>query len=171
MAPTVGICPVKGNFLYKVLLRKVNSLTGLGSHVNVTFQLVRFWFILITLVMCRHVVLLLLRCSLWFSPRFFLFTPSANRPVAMEATEELWPGLPSGMCQRPQCSLGPSSCHPNGWGSLLLTPFWGPGQWITGWIPQSSRSFLLFLPLSCGSLSVSPRPSGEAFSIRLEDEM
>ena len=32
----------------------------------------------------------------------------------MEATEELCPGLPSGMFQRPQCSLGPSGCHPTG---------------------------------------------------------
>ena len=33
---------------------------------------------------------------------------------AMEATEELWPGLPSGVFQSPHCSLCPSSCHPNG---------------------------------------------------------
>ena len=120
MAPTVGICPVKGNFLYKVLLRKVNSLTGLGSHVNVTFQLVRFWFILITLVMCRHVVLLLLRCSLWFSPRFFLFTPSANRPVAMEATEELWPGLLSGVFHRPTAHCAPEAATQVGKDSPFL---------------------------------------------------
>ena len=79
-----------------------------GSHANVTFQLVRFWFILVTLVMCRHLELLPLWLSLWFSPLFFLLTPSANRPVAVEATKELWRS--SGVFQRPHCSLGPSSC-------------------------------------------------------------
>ena len=47
---------------------------GLESHVNVTFWMVRFWFILVTLVMCRQLVLLLLRLPLWFSPLFFLLT-------------------------------------------------------------------------------------------------
>jgi hypothetical protein len=43
--------------VYKVLWRKVTDLMGLGSHVNVTFQLARFWFTLVTLVMHRHLVL------------------------------------------------------------------------------------------------------------------
>ena len=155
---------------YKALRIKVAGLMGLGTHVNVTFRLARFWFILVTLVMCKHLVLLLLRLPLWFSPLFFLLTPSANRSVAVEAAEELWPGLPSGVFQRPHCSLGPSSCHPNWWGSLLLTPFWRPDQWITGRVPQSSLSFLLHLPFSCGSLRVAPGPSREAFSLMLEEE-
>ena len=90
--------------------------------------------------------------------------------MAVEAAEELWPGFPSGVFQRPHCSLGPSSCHPNWWGSLLLTPFWRPDQWITGRVPQSSLSFLLHLPFSCGSLGVAPGPSREAFSLMLEEE-
>ena len=143
---------------------------GLGTHVNVTFRLARFWFILVTLVTYRHLVLLPLRLPIWFSPLFFLLTPSAIRSVAMEAAEELWPGLPSGVFQRPHCSLGPSSCDPNGWGTLLLTPFWRPDQWITGLVPQSSLSFLLYLPFSCGSLGVAPGASREAFSLRLEKE-
>jgi len=52
-----GVLPVKRNSVYKELWRKVIDLMGLGSHVNVTFQLVRFWFILVTLVICRHLVL------------------------------------------------------------------------------------------------------------------
>ena len=46
----------------------------LGTHVNVTFRLARFWLIPVTLVMCRQLVLLLLRLPLWFSPLFFLLT-------------------------------------------------------------------------------------------------
>ena len=35
----------------------MTDLMGLGSHVKVTFQLARFWFTLVTLVMHRHLVL------------------------------------------------------------------------------------------------------------------
>ena len=35
-----GVLPVKRNSVYKELWRKVIDLMGLGSHVNVTFQLV-----------------------------------------------------------------------------------------------------------------------------------
>ena len=86
---------------------------GLGTHVNETFQLIGFWFILITLVMCTHVVLLPVRLSLWFSPYFFLLTPSGNRSVAVETTERFWLESPSGIFQRPQFSLGPSSYCPS----------------------------------------------------------
>ena len=56
-------------------------------------------------------------------PLSFFLGPSANRQVAVEATEELWPASPSGVSRRPHCSLCPSSCRPNGWGSLFFTPF------------------------------------------------
>ena len=36
---------------------KITGLLGLGNHVNVTIWLARFWFILVTLVTCRHLVL------------------------------------------------------------------------------------------------------------------
>ena len=107
MAPIWSVLAIRET-VYKALWRKVASLMGLGSRVNVTFWMVRFWFILVTLVMCRHLELLPLWLPLWFSPLFFLLTPSANRPVAVEATKELW--LSSGVFQRPHCSLGPSSC-------------------------------------------------------------
>ena len=116
MAPIWSILPVKGNLLYKALWIKVAFLMRLGTHVNVTFRLARFWYILVTLVTYRHLVLLPLRLSLWFSPVFFLLTPSLIRSVAMEAAEELWPGLPSGVFQKPHCSLGPSSCDQMGGG-------------------------------------------------------
>ena len=48
-------------------------------------------------------------------PRFsFLIGTLCHQASAVEATEELWPGLPSGVFQRPHCSLCPSSCHLNG---------------------------------------------------------
>ena len=46
-----------------------------------------------------------------------------NRQVTVEAAEELWPGLPSDVFQRPHCSICPSNCHPKEWGSLLFTTF------------------------------------------------
>ena len=36
---------------------KITGLMGLGNPVTVTIWLTRFWFILVTLVMCRHLVL------------------------------------------------------------------------------------------------------------------
>ena len=48
---------MKGNSVYKALGRKVTGLMGLESHVNVTFRLARLWFILLTLVTHRHLVL------------------------------------------------------------------------------------------------------------------
>ena len=50
------------------------------------------------------------------SPFFFLFVflkPSMNRQVSMEAIEELWPELLSGMFQSLHCPLWASSCHPS----------------------------------------------------------
>ena len=58
---------------------------GLGSHINVTYKLARFWFILVTLVTGRHLVLFPLRLPLCFLASFF----SVNRQEVMEATEEL----------------------------------------------------------------------------------
>ena len=55
--PVRGVLPVKGNSVYKAAWRKVTGLMGLESHVNVTLWLARFWFILVTLVMGRHLVL------------------------------------------------------------------------------------------------------------------
>ena len=43
---------------------------------------------------------------------------------------ELWQELPSCMFQRPHHPLRPSSCHPNGWGSLWLLFNWRLGQTI-----------------------------------------
>ena len=59
----------------------------------------------------------------------FLIGTLWKQANAVEATEELRPGLPSGVFQRPHCSLHPSSCRSNGWGSLLFLLFnWGLGQ-------------------------------------------
>ena len=71
---------------------------GLGNQVTETFWLARFWFILLTLVTHRLLVLTPLRLHLGFS-RLFLLKPSANRRVTVGTTEELWPGLPSGVSQ------------------------------------------------------------------------
>ena len=59
------------------------------------------------------------------SPFFFLFfflKPSVNRQVSMEAIEELWPGLLSGMFQSLHCPLWASSCHPSGQGLSFPLP-------------------------------------------------
>ena len=54
-------------------------------------------------------------------PHFsFLIGTLCEQASAVEATEELWPGLPSGVFQMPHCSKRPSSCCPNGRGSLLV---------------------------------------------------
>ena len=58
---------------------------GLGSHINVAYQLSRFWFVLVTLVTGRHLVLFPLRLPLCFLASFF----SVNRQEGVEATEEL----------------------------------------------------------------------------------
>ena len=50
----------------------------------------------------------------------FLLKTLCKQASAVEATEELWPGLPSGVFQMPHCSMRPSSCCPNGRGSLLF---------------------------------------------------
>ena len=94
--PVRRVLPVKGNSVYKALWRKVTGLMVLESHVNVTFRLARFWFILVTLVMCRHLVPTAYSkaSSMIFS---FLLKPSANRRVAVETSEELWPELLSGV--------------------------------------------------------------------------
>ena len=41
---------MKENSFYKAFWTKVIDLRELGGHVSVTFQLARFWFILIILV-------------------------------------------------------------------------------------------------------------------------
>ena len=38
---------------------------------------------------------------------YFFLKPSVNRQVAVEAIEELWPGVLSGMFQRPQVHYAP----------------------------------------------------------------
>ena len=92
-----GVLPVKGNSVYKAVWRKVTGLMGLESHVNVTLWLARFWFILVTLVMCRHLVLTFYHSKSSSTIFSFLLKPSANRRVAVETTEELWPELLSGV--------------------------------------------------------------------------
>ena len=57
LIPIRGVLLVKGNSVYQALWRKVTGLMGLESHVNVTLRLAKFWFILLTLVMHRHLVL------------------------------------------------------------------------------------------------------------------
>ena len=117
--------------------------------------------------MCRHLELLPLWFPLWCSPLFFLLTPSANRPVAVEATKELWSS--SGVFQRPHCSLGPSSCCQMGEGFS----FW----LLSEDQPSGAKGGFLSLPylscyicLFCGRLGVAPASSREAFSLRLEEE-
>ena len=104
--PNRGVLPVKGNSVYKALWRKVTGLMGLESHVNVTFRLARFWFILVTLVMCRHLVLTAYSKASSTIFSFLLFT-SANRRVAVETTEELWAELLSGVFWRPTAHCAP----------------------------------------------------------------
>ena len=113
-----GVLPVKRNSVYKELWRKVIDLMGLRSHVNMTFQLVRFWFILVTLVICRHLVLTL-SLPLEFS-HFFLLEQSVNRPVAVETTEELWPGLLSDVFHRPTAHCAPEAATQVGKNSSSL---------------------------------------------------
>ena len=64
---------MKRNSVYKELWRKVIDLMGLGNHVNVTFQLARFWFTLVTLVMLRHLELAV--SSKVFSTVFSFLSP------------------------------------------------------------------------------------------------
>ena len=49
--------------------------------------------------------------------------PSVSKQEPVAATEDLWPGLPSGVFQKPYSWLCPSSYHPNRWGSHFLTSF------------------------------------------------
>ena len=58
---------------------------GLGSHINVTYHLARFWFVLVTLVTGRNLVLFPLRLPLCFLASFF----SVKRQEGVEATGEL----------------------------------------------------------------------------------
>ena len=41
---------MKENFFYKEFWTNAIDLMELGGHISVTFQLARFWFILVTLV-------------------------------------------------------------------------------------------------------------------------
>ena len=93
---------MKENSLYKAFWTKATGLMGLGSHISAAFWLAMFWFILVILATCRHLVL---TAGASFkvphptppSPtpasHFFLLKPSANRQVAMKAIEELWARL------------------------------------------------------------------------------
>ena len=49
--------------------------------------------------------------------------PSVSKQEPVAAIEDFWPGLPSGVFQRPYSRLCPSSYHPNRWGSHFLTSF------------------------------------------------
>ena len=53
---------------------------------------------------------------------FFFLKPSVNRQLSIEATEELWPGLLSGMFQSLHCLLWASRCHPSGQGLSFPLP-------------------------------------------------
>lgn len=57
--------------------------------------------------MHRHLVLTVFSKASFKISCFFLFEPSGNRSVAMEAIEELWPGLLFCVFQRSttQCAL------------------------------------------------------------------
>ena len=59
--------------MYKTLWRKITGLMRMVSHVNVTFRLARLWFILVTLVMHRH--LELAASSKVFSTVFSFLSP------------------------------------------------------------------------------------------------
>ena len=48
---------MKENSIYKAFWTKVTDLMRLGSQVSVIFWLARFWFILATLVIHKHLVL------------------------------------------------------------------------------------------------------------------
>ena len=66
-----------------------------------------------------------------FSIELFSFFKGVlyQQTSVVEATEELCPWLPSGVFQRPHCSLCPSSCCLNRWGSLFcLLANWELGQ-------------------------------------------
>ena len=73
---------------------------GLGNHVSVYSQLPRFDFVMATLVMCRHPALTAqtnMRSNSSKVPLptllHFAFLESSDRLFAMEAIEEVWPGL------------------------------------------------------------------------------
>ena len=73
------------------------------SHVNVTFWLTRFWFILVTLVMCRHLELLLL----WLLYGFLLYSFSSR---SLRTGQQLWKQLRnSGQDYPLVCSKGPTA--------------------------------------------------------------
>ena len=110
--------------------------------------------------------------SLWFSPLFFLLTLSANRPAAVETTEELWPGLPSGVFQRPHCSLGPSSCCQMGEGfSFWLLSEDQPSGSQGGFLglPYLSSYICLFLVGAWMLLLGLPERPSRFFSSREEE--
>ena len=52
-------------------------------------------------------------------PTSFLKRTLCQEASAVEAIGEFWPGLPSGVFQRPHYPLSPSRRCPNGWQSLL----------------------------------------------------
>ena len=96
----------EGKLHYKVFWREATGLMGLGIHVNVTFWLTRFWFILVTLVIHRQRVLI--ASSKIFS--VFLVSFSLN---PLQTGEWLWKGLRnSGQSYSLVCSKGPQPAVP-----------------------------------------------------------
>ena len=73
--------------MYKTLWRNITGLMRMVSHVNVTFRLARLWFILITLVMHRHLELAASSKIFLYS---FLISFSLN---PLQTGERLWEQL------------------------------------------------------------------------------
>ena len=170
----------EGKLHYKVFWREATGLMGLGIHVNVTFWLTRFWFILVTLVIHRQWVLI---ASSKISSMFSLFlspwtlckqVSGCGRDWGTLARVTLW------CVPKAHSLLFLSSCYKGRWElSFPLPPLsWDPGQWdykadSSVCLPYLSRCLCLFPPWSrliCRSLGVASGPSWEAFSFRIEEE-
>ena len=170
----------EGKLHYKVFWREATGLMGLGIHVNVTFCLNRFWFILVTLVIHRQWVLI---ASSKISSMFPLFlspwtlckqVSGCGRDWGTLARVTLW------CVPKAHSLLFLSSCYKSRWElSFPLPPLsWDPGQWdykadSSVCLPYLSRCLCLFPPWSrliCRSLGVASGPSWEAFSFRIEEE-
>ena len=170
----------EGKLHYKVFWREATGLMGLGIHVNVTFWLTRFWFILVTLVIHRQWVLI---ASSKISSMFSLFlspwtlckqVSGCGRDWGTLARVTLW------CVPKAHSLLFLSSCYKSRWElSFPLPPLsWDPGQWdykadSSVCLPYLSRCLCLFPPWSrliCRSLGVASGPSWEAFSFRIEEE-
>ena len=105
----LGCSPLKGSFLYKALLRKATNLMGLESYVNMTFWLVKFWFILVTLVIHGHPVLTAYSMSSSTVFSFLSLRTFFKQASSYGSNSGALARILSGVFQRPT-----AHCHPSG---------------------------------------------------------